>query len=444
MNFFEIEEVWQLGTRIYFEDQFVSIAPFEEKAYEFFSRYLNMPSLGLTARHFCKRINQVYTQKVGALRELAEKMDSCDEFKGVALQDKPSAIGLPRVLTYTHAKTKIHTEFDGVVFVSEKQISDQSFSIQGAKDFVEKKGAILDDIAQTGSSNAQVWEILAMHSSAHCHWQYVTGKAAFDQAKFKSGIDLNHLILSIDFIDPNYIRITQPTQEASYGERFYFLIGNKEHIRQVIAHESETYHYLNYLESRLRIRRDDILGRRNDLLIAAPLVPWSLRQWLKFKSWRKPIEYWTSLHRSLESVIKHRAYFSCFQQVLDAYKGYEEKGIGFYNLPSPITSINGEKQNPNELSQYPTVAPRPVKIDSNGIKIENFDELLCTYAGYPDKLLKFLASVKNLANDTFELLKSVTVTSGVQAAIVATVISLIALLVAIFGLVLSSILASIG
>lgn len=411
-----------MGTRTYFGEQFVSIAPFEEETYEFFSKSLDYPLLGMTAHDFCKKIDRVYTQEINALRELARIIDASNEFKDVSMEDKPSAIGLSQVLTYTHTKTNIRTEFDGVVFVSEKQISDRSFSIEEAKIFVKKRGVVLEDIAQTGTSNTKMWDLLAMHSAAHCNWRYVTSKAIFDKDKFK-GIDINRLILSINFIDPSIVRIFLPTQEGYRGERFSFIVGNKENIRQVLAHESETYRYLHFLESRLRIMRDDILNRRKNLLTTtAPLAPWAL-----LHPW-KTVNHWTSLHRSLESVIRHKAYLSSFQQVFQAYKDFEEKGIAFYNLPSPITA---------KLSQYETEAPRPIEINSSGIQIKDYDKSSCPYAGYPDRLLKFHDSTKELADDTFKLLQSVTTTSGVQASMVLLVISFTALVVSILFLLLS-------
>lgn len=430
MNFFKIEEIWRIGTRIYFGDKFVSIAPFEEKAYKFFSRYLNDPFFKLTSHDFCKRINEVYTQNVDALRELEKIIDNCSEFKDVSIKDKPSAIGLPQVLTYTHTKTNTQTEFDGVIFVSEKLIYSKTFSIEKAKDFVEKKGATIESIAQIGSRNTKVWDMLAKNISAYCNWRYVTGKANFDKTKLK--------ILSINLIDTSFRRFTVPTMEASRGKGFSFLIGDKEHIRQVLAHESETYRYLKFLENRLRVIRYEILRIKDDLLNRIPLAPWPLKRWFNFKSWSKTISHWISLHRSLESIIKYKNYLSSFNQVFQAYKDYVEKGIAFYNLQSPITAINNKERNQNKLSQYPTIAPFPIEINSNGIKVKDYDKSLRLNFEYPSELLRSQVWIKRLADDTLGSLKSITTTSEIQVAMIATLVALIAILVSIIIVLLPS------
>jgi hypothetical protein len=59
MKPFKINEIWQIGFRIYYGDNFVSIAPFEQDAYSFFSKYRNDPTFGSTAHDYCKRISKV-------------------------------------------------------------------------------------------------------------------------------------------------------------------------------------------------------------------------------------------------------------------------------------------------------------------------------------------------------------------------------------------------
>ncbi len=137
----------------------------------------------------------------------------------------------------------------------------KNLPIDKAINFVKEQGKVHyffeDQPFQMLPENSKFKKILMEKTSSHINWRYVTGKSIFDHSEFKAGFDVNKLILFIILTDTRIHRIIQPTLESFVGEDYMFLIGNKEHVKQVIAHDSETYRYLNFLENRLRYIRDD-------------------------------------------------------------------------------------------------------------------------------------------------------------------------------------------
>jgi len=437
MKTFKVSEIWQVGFRIYFGDDFVSIAPFEQDAYSFFSRHRNDPTFGSTAHDYCKRIDKIYTQKEDSLIKLKEELEESKEFKNVEFQQVSSAIGLPKILTYTHIQTGIKTEFDGVIFVSEKKISDEEFQVEDAQEFIKKQGKIYIDTAQIGSKKTLAEDRFFYKMSAHCEWMYITNSADFSTNRFRSEIDPEQIIFSLSLIDDKMIHFTMPQQTIETGEKYNLLIGDKNHIVQVIAHDFEVYRYLNFLEERLKLIRDELLKIQGNLFNDVPLLPWSIKLMIPF-TWSKAINYSTHLQRSLEKIVRYRLYLPIFGEVVSAYEEYEKKGVGFYNLPSPFLT----EENKFSVSQYQTFSPAPLEINSDGIEIKGNIQSLRTFAGYPSRLIDFITTIQNLSNETFELLQSLTVTPALQTGMLAAVISLLAMLISIIAFVFSPIIGN--
>jgi hypothetical protein len=424
---FQINEIWLLGTRIYFNDDFVSIKPFEEDAYSFFTKYQNDPQFGHTAHKYCKRVHQTYTQKIDELVKLKEELEKSGEFKEVELRDEPSSIGLPKILVYTHIKTDIYTEFDGLIFVSVKRISDQEFKVEDAKDFIQKEGSVtpIYDQAQIGSNQHQFSEKFSYNISASCNWRYTTGSVDFSNNNFNPEVNIDLLVFYVSLIDENIVYFNMPHGTMDAGKNYYFLIGDRLHIKEVITHDLETLRYLKFLENRLKLIREDILEVQGKLFNQVPLLPWSWKL-INPQTYSQSIGYSTYLQRCLENIVKYRLYLPIFREVIEAYKEYEEKGIGFYNLTNPIMPFQ---------SQYKTKLPYPLEIENNKIKVNKDVKLLCGYVGYPEKLNNFLLTLQKLADETFELLQSITVIPALQTGMVATVVSLMAMLISIIAFI---------
>ena len=67
-----IENIWELGTRIYFNDRFLDINSIEKQAYKYLLENLNDPDICSTIHNFCKRINMFYRQKKNKLQTLLQ------------------------------------------------------------------------------------------------------------------------------------------------------------------------------------------------------------------------------------------------------------------------------------------------------------------------------------------------------------------------------------
>lgn len=427
---FDVSGLWQIGFRIYYGDKYVSIAPFEEEAYKLFSEHLNDPSWGIGPNQFCKRVNQTYSQKTDALQALAVDLEKTGEFCDIAIEDRPSAIGLPRVLCYKHKNANITTEFDGVLWVSRKKLNDSVVQVADLISNLSAQGAIYVDEAQYGAFGNSVWDDMSWHSMAHCHWIYSTDSAAINHTVFSG-----HIFMA-NFKDQKYMTFTSPTGETKRGKDYSLLIGEKSHIIQVIAHEYETLRYLHYLEKRLRLIQKDLLAIKNALLSPAP-IPSHPIQWINVREWLNSTKHWISMHRSMEAVIKHLAYLNGFSLVLESFKEYEDKGIGFYNLQNPILSIDGDVKNHNGLSQYPTCSPLCIDVVNERIRIKGYDKSLLAYSGRPERLIAYEKWITNTASDTHELLKSIVSTAGLIAMMIAVILALLALIFSAISLLLS-------
>jgi len=431
---FKVNEIWGLGLRVYYGDEFVSTTPFEQEAYSFFSRNQNDPTFKIPIHNYCKRINHVYKQNDDKLINLKDELENSKEFKDIEILDSSSAIGLPKVVAYTHIETNIRTEFDGLIFVSEQKISDYTLSIEEAIELIEKqKTPYLLDVVQTGSNLTSVGKRLLSKASAHCTWMYSTNSVDFCANKFdlSGGVKLEHLIFSMCLIDSNIVRFTMPVQTVDVGEQYYFLIGNRSHIREVVAHDYETYRYLNFLEERLKSIRDDILLMQDSLFHEVPLLPWSINLINPF-AWGEAIGYATSLQRSLERIVRYRLYLPSFAAVIQAYRDFEIKGLGFYNLPSPFIT---EGQKPYQ-AQY--LIPSPYRLEINESKILVFKDNVPfrVFKEEPESLSSFHSAIQKLAEETFGLLQGLIVTPALHTGMVSALVALIAMLVSILFFVL--------
>ncbi len=423
---FKVNEIWGLGFRVYYGDDFVSTTPFEKEAYSFFSKNQNDPTFGVPIHNYCKRINQVYKQNDDELIKLKYELEESKEFKDIEIQDSSSAIGLPKIIAYTHIKTNIRTEFDGLIFVSELKISDETFSIEEGIDFIEaQKAPYLLDIVQTGSTLTSVGKKLLNNASIHCTWMYATNSVDFCSNKFDLGgtMQVENLIFSIHLIDQNIVRLSMPTQTLEAGESYYFLIGSRSHIREVVAHDYETLRYLKFLEERLKSIRDDILKIQDNLFHEVPLLTWSLNPF----AWGKAISYATSLQRSLERVIKYRLYLPSFAAVIQAYADFEAQGQGFYNLPYPLFD-EGQKMN---QAQYPTPSPYRLEIKNSKIIAWENDVTFRAFENEPECLNNFHLSIQKLVEETFTLLQAITVTPALHTGMVSALVALLAMFVSI-------------
>lgn len=431
MKLFKINKIWQIGIRNYFDNRFVIMPNFEEMAAEFFSLIGSDPLLLVSHHAFCKKINSVYKQNIDALHSLRDRIQDCEDFDDVKIEKKHSAIGLPIILSYRHKRTDIKTEFDGVIFVSEKKISDEIMSIGKASQLVEKRGFIIEDGAQIGGSEDGIWQDLWEHTAARYSWYYATESA--DLKQYEQTLNTNNLILSMNFNDPRFVRMVQPTKQVRKGKRYSFLIGNKEHIRQVLCHESESSRYLLYLKDRLVRMKSEAMKRRNSLFLNAPLAPKSIREFVNPIRWRRLVNHWTSIHRGLEDIIRLKTHLDNYQMVFQSYKDFEKNAIAFYNLPNPIVGRNGEEY----ISQYQTRLPFLIKIKGDSVEIVDFDRTVNLYSGLPDKFLKFHAGTGKLIEDIFDIMRNITTTAGLQVAMVALLISVSAILISLIGLVFS-------
>lgn len=423
---FKVNEIWGLGFRVYYGDDFVSTTPFEKEAYSFFSKNQNDPTFGIPIHNYCKRINQVYKQNDDELIKLKHALEESKEFKDIEIKDSSSAIGLPKIVVYTHIKTNIKTEFDGLVFVSELKISDETFSIEDGINFIEtQKDPYLLDIVQTGSTLTSIGRKLLNNASAHCKWMYATSSVDFCSNKFDLGeiMQIENLIFSIHLIDKNIVHFTMPTQTFEESERYYFLIGSRSHIREVVAHDYETFRYLKFLEERLKSIRDDILKIQDNLFHEVPLLTWSLN----LLAWGKAISYATSLQRSLEKIVRYRLYLPSFAAVIQAYADFEAQGIGFYNLPCPLFS-EGQKMN---QTQYPTPSPYRLEIKNSKIIVWENDITFRVFENEPESLNNFHLSIQTLVEETFILLQAITVTPALHTGMVSALVALLAMFISI-------------
>lgn len=423
---FKVNEIWGLGFSVYYGDDFVSTTPFEKEAYSFFAKNQNDPIFGTSIHNYCKRINQVYKQNDDELIKLKYELEESKEFKDIEIQDSSSAIGLPKIIAYTHIKTNIRTEFDGLIFVSELKISNETFSIEDGINFIKaQKTSHLLDIAQTGSTLTNVGRKLLKNTSAHCKWMYATNSVDFCSNKFDLGreMQVENLIFSIHLIDQNIVHLTMPTQTVEKGERYYFLIGSRSHIREVVAHDYETYRYLKFLEERLKSIRDDILKIQDNLFHEVPLLTWSLNLF----AWGKAISYATSLQRSLEKVVRYKLYLPSFVAVIQAYGDFEAHGIGFYNLPCPLFT-EGQKMNQD---QYRTRSPYRLEITNSKIIVWENDITFRAFENEPESLNNFHLSIQKLVEETFILLQAITVTPALHTGMVSALVALLAMFISI-------------
>ena len=363
--------------------------------------------------------------------KLKYELEESKEFKDIEIQDISSAIGLPKIVTYTHIKTNIRTEFDGLIFVSELKISDETFSIEDGINFIEsQKTSHPLDIVQTGSTLTNVGRKLSKNTSAHCKWMYVTNSVDFCSNKFDLGgeMQVENLIFSIHLIDKNIVHFTMPTQTVKEGELYYFLIGSRSHVREVVAHDYETYRYLKFLEERLKSIRDNILKIQDNLFHEVPLLTWSLNLF----AWGKAISYATSLQRSLEKVVRYRLYLPSFAAVIQAYADFEAQGQGFYNLPYPVFE-QGQKMS---QAQYPTPSPYRLEIKNSKIIAWENDVTFRAFENEPERLNNFHLSIQKLVEETFTLLQAITVTPALHTGMVSALVALLAMFISILVIIL--------
>lgn len=429
IDLFNIKEIWQIGTRVYFGDEFIKIAPIEKEAYDFFFKYSKDPFLGVSFQSFCKRINKIYTQKLEELEKLTKEIEKGEKFENVKLLDRPSSIGLPKTISYIRSDYDLKIEFDGIVFLIEKRISNKTFSLNMADEYVEKKGAILDD-PPPYPLDTKIGKDLLMKSSAKTNWRYVTNDAEFNEDLVKV---FRNPIFSIRYIDPRVKRVTYPTGDTSIDKEYIFLIGEREHIKQVISHETETVKFLDFIKNGLETIKEDIYEKREDIK-GSKLVPLTFKEFFNPYNWINTKNYWRKVHKDLEKTIEYKTHLDIFFEIVKAYKYFIEEGISFYNLENPI-KIQGEEI--KEMAQYFTPKPFPISINKNIISINEYDKTICSYYGYPEKLIELLSFVNDRANDTLEFIKNITTTSSVYTSVSGTILAWLAIIIAVIALIIT-------
>lgn len=422
IDLFDIEGIWEVGTKIYFSNEYISISPIEKEAYDFYFRYANDPFLGVDFKSFPKRINHIYSQKVGALKDLKKELEEDERFNEVRFLKKPSAIGLPNILSYKGFGYEI--EFDGVVFVIKRLLKKGTFIINKAQDFVNKQGINIVNFLPIPKTEKRMMSI-----SAETNWRYVSGSMSLKEENFNK---LSELVFYLDFLDLNIKYKNYPTGRASEGKRFFFLLGEKEHITQIIAHESETIRLLFFLEETLREIKQNIIHLR-EVIKPALLVPLKIKDFWNLKKWNRVKDYWEKVHRNFEDVIDYKMRLSILLKLCQTYQNFADNGISFYNLKSPFQLGNEE----NEMAQYITSKPFPIEIGTDKVVIKEYNKKICSYKGSPERLIKFHSFIDDITNETLELIKNITTTSSVYTSVSGSFLAWIALIIAIISLILS-------
>jgi hypothetical protein len=208
---------------------------------------------------------------------------------------------------------------------------------------------------------------------------------------------------------------------------------------------TSSFDHADILETKIRRIRDDALKKKDRLLLGkSPLAPWGFIEILSFRRWQGVINYWAQIHRDLEELIRHKSYLTSFKPIVEAFNGFAENGVGFYNLKSPFRQVGNGDLPKQELAQYPTLAPNPITIEENNVKIGDYEPKACSYEKYSKRLINFLETVKHTADDTFDLMKSISSTPGLQVALLAAMISLVALIVGLASVAVSTLVAVLG
>jgi len=422
IDLFDIKDIWEVGTRIYYSDEYIAISPIEEEAYNFYFRFANDPFLGVDFKSFPKRINHIYAQKVEALQNLKRELEEDEKFTEVNFQKKPSAIGLPYILSYKGFDCEI--EFDGVVFVIKRLLKKGSLKINEARDFVKKQGIISYNFLPIPRTEDRMMSI-----SAETNWRYVSGSMDF---KNKNIDRQRELVFYLDFLDLNIKYISFPTGRASEGKKFFFLLGEREHITQIIAHESETNRLLHFLEETLREIKQSIFNIREEIK-STLLVPLKIKDFWNLKKWNRVKDYWEKVHRNLEDVIDYKMRVSILLKLSQTYQNFANNGISFYNLKSPIKIDNED----SEMAQYITSKPFPIEIETDKVIIKEYNNDVCSYTGFPDRLIGFHSFINDITNETLELIKNITTTSSIYTSVSGLFLAWIAIIIAMISIIIS-------
>jgi hypothetical protein len=427
-------------------DEFVSIVPFEDYARLVLEDYSQEPRFFWTTRSICKTVNGRYRPKPKALSEFAQQLEASGQFSDVKVEHKPSAIGLPLVVSYVHRESSFCTEFDGVLFVSKKQLASGDLAFGAAHAQVLAKGANVDDTVQFPNFRNSGFELLEKIQPTSCVWSYVAESAGLDARSFRDGVAVDQVILELTLNDPRYFRLYSPTMHEETGKEYSLLIGQLEHIRQVSAHQVEVIRYLRYMENKLGELRSIATKARNTATTPAPLLGISLFQSLNLKAWHAATKHWTSMHRSLEQLVNTRGVMNCFDPFLDGYRELAEKGIGHYNLQNAIVAVGHDPDkmewaDQNALGQYETYLPVPAEFVNGALNVRRYDKSKCLYCGLPEGLMKTVTSAKSLARDTYDLLRELASTSQLQYSVVVGRVNLLVLFLAVLTLVVSAVAA---
>lgn len=413
-----LKDIWLLGTRIYHGDRFVECVPFEQTAYDYAVNVMHHSST-FTAHLFLSS-NSKYTQRVEALEQFGSELSASGEFVGVKLESRPSALGLPWTLVYEHPVTGIRTEFDGLLFVSEKRLHEGDLTPAQALEFAHRCGFSDESGGQIPSAPSPVWNQFSPRTDARCNWRYVTGSMRVAGLCRQQDFDPRHLMFAVKLVDSNIMLLTCLAQNVDVGQDYYILLGNRDYVRQVLAHDSEARRYLRFIGDGVEGLRKEAVEVRQRLFSVSPLLPERFLMTLSPRHWTNSVKYWTKVHRAIEVLNRARLYLGVFPPFVQAYKDSAAAGRGFYDLQDPFLGTEG-------LSQYPT-APIRAEVEGDWVVVSVPIALVNDYGQLPDPILDLVASTQSLVRETNDMLQSLVSSSELQAVMVTATVSLAAVL----------------
>ena len=425
------EDLWLVGTRVYSGDRFVEVKPFERDALD---RILDVtePYPEFPPHMFVSATNSKYTQRLDVLGDFARELARSGEFADVKLEARPSALGLPQTVAYSHPRTGVRTEFDGLLFVSERKLHSGTLTLDETLGYARKQGYSYERAGQLPSDPHPLAQHFDPATEAWSHWRYVTGSMHVGGTCKRRSPDFQHLTLAVKMTDSNIHFVTCPTGDATTGRDFHVLFGQKEHIRQVLAHDAECGRYLRFMHGRVFAIRSDIVRIRRELLNSSPLIPNGVWQFFNPVRWTRAVRYWTHAHKSMEDLNRARTYLAAFAPFAQVYKDFAASGIAFYNLSSPNLGAEG-------LSQYQTSAPIMAEVADGSLVVARPLSSFNTYERLPAWVMDLVQKTDVHARDAYEMMQGIVSTSELQAVVVSATISIAVLAVTMLALALTAV-----
>jgi hypothetical protein len=314
--------------------------------------------------------------------------------------------------------------------VSEKELCEGDLTPAEALEFAQKQGAWHYEGGQIPSAPSRTWDEFAFDTDAHCDWRYVTGGMRVDGLCRQHDLDPGLIILSVRLIDTNVVTLTSPTQDLHVGCDFFLLLGAKDHVRQVLAHDREAGRYLLFIRDRVECMRKETVEVESRLFSKSPLLPDRLSQMLSVRRWTNSVTYWSDAHRAIEVLNRTRLYLGVFPPFIQAYKDFASAGRGFYNLPGPFL----DDKRPN---QYPTTAPIIASVDGDSVVVSAPLSFVNGYGRLPEPILSLVADTQSLVREASDMLQALVSSSELQAVMVTATVSLAAVLVSLAALVVA-------